>query len=268
MLCTSLRHRGDEYVAWPRTLTEFTRGGATAIPLVHPWANRLGRWGYDDVDLIGVDLPVDTGGLPLHGNLLGAPFDVEQTLETRVIATLDYAAHPEKLRAFPFPHTVTVDARVQADHGLTITTEVRPSSERAVPISFGWHPYLRLPRAPRREWALRTPACEHIEVDGRVIPTGARTPQPAQDAPIGSRTFDDHYALGRDRTFAISARGRTLTLDFDAGYRYAQLWVPARRQHLSIEPMTAEIDALGRALAPVVEPGDCFRSSFTIAIDG
>ena len=271
MLCTSIRHAGDEYVAWPRTLREFRHGGATAVPLVHPWANRLGRLGHgvgaDTVDLRDIDLPLDNAGLPLHGNLLGASFEVTQASDDHLVATLDYAAHPDKLRAFPFPHTVTVDARLHADRGLTITTEVRPTSDRAVPISFGWHPYLRLPHAPRREWELRWPACEHIDVDDRVIPTGVRTPQPEQRELIGSRTFDDHYALGRDRTFSISAHGRALTLDFDDNYPYAQLWVPARRQHLSIEPMTAEIDALGRALAPIVESGDCFRASFTIAID-
>jgi galactose mutarotase-like enzyme len=263
MLCTSLRRDGEEYVAWPRTLTEFRAGGATAIPLLHPWANRLGKWGYGDVDLRGLALPVDKGGVPLHGNLLGVPFAVQFDSTDRLVASLDY----NDPRAFPFPHTVTVDARLHADRGLTITTEVRPTLDRAVPISFGWHPYVRLPHAPRREWELRWPACEHIEVDDRVIPTGARTPQPEQREPIGSRTFDDHYALGRDRTFAISARGRALTLEFDDNYPYAQLWVPARRQHLSIEPMTAEIDALGRALAPIIEPGESFRASFTIAID-
>src|SRR3954470_24797062 len=45
MLCTSLRHSDDEFVAWPRPLAEFRRGRATAIPLLHPWANRLGRSG-------------------------------------------------------------------------------------------------------------------------------------------------------------------------------------------------------------------------------
>jgi len=272
MLCTSIRYNGDEYVAWPRTITEFRRGGATAVPLLHPWANRLGRFthgaGVDTVDLRGIDLPVDPAGLPLHGNLLGAPFEVTQAADHHVVATLDYAAYPERLRAFPFPHTVTVDARLHADRGLTITTEIRPTSDRAVPISFGWHPYLKLPHAPRRDWELRWPACERIDVDERVIPTGARTPQAEQRERIGARTFDDHYALGPDRTFALSAHGRALTLEFDANYPYAQLWVPARRQHVSIEPMTAEIDALGRALAPAVEPGDCFAASFTIAING
>jgi galactose mutarotase-like enzyme len=270
MLCTSLRHRGEEYVAWPRTITEFRSGGATAIPLVHPWANRLSRWGYRAagrrVDLRGLDLPVDRAGLPLHGNLLGVAFDVMRAETDRVVVSLDYGAHPEKLRAFPYPHRLTIDARVHPALGLTITTELRPTADRAVPVSFGWHPYVRLPYAPRREWALRWPTCDHVEVDTRVIPTGRRTPQAAEARPLGSRTFDDHYALGRDRTFAIAARGRALTMRFDANYPFAQLFVPPRRRLVAIEPMTAEIDALGRDTAPIVEPGARFRATFTISV--
>ena len=188
MLCTSIRHHGDEYVAWPRTITEFRRGGATAVPLLHPWANRLGRFGGDG----------DTGRSARRRHFPSTR-PASRSTETcsarrssrakqsadHVVATTRLRRAPEKLRAFPFPHTVTVDARLHADRGLTITTEVRPTSDRAVPISFGWHPYLRLPHAPRREWELRWPACEHIEVDERVIPTGVRTPQPEQREPIG-----------------------------------------------------------------------------------
>jgi galactose mutarotase-like enzyme len=42
--------------------------------------------------------------------------------------------------------------------------------------------------------------------------------------------------------------------------------VPPNRQHVAIEPMTAEIDALGRGSAPMVEPGDRFRASFRITV--
>ena len=52
----------------------------TAMPFVHPWGNRLERREYRvgrrRVDLRGVDLPTDPNGLPMHGNLRGAPFDV------------------------------------------------------------------------------------------------------------------------------------------------------------------------------------------------
>lgn len=129
---------------------------------------------------------------------------------------------------------------------------------------------MQLPNAPRAEWELRWPACEHIEVDTRVIPTGVRTPQAAARELIAQRTFDDSYTLGPDRSFAISGGAgrnrRTLTMQFDPAYPFAQLFVPPDREFVAIEPMTAEIDALGRGLAPVVDPGDRFQAAFNIAI--
>ncbi len=241
---------------------------------MHPWANRLAADSYraagEEVSLAGCTLPHDPNGLPIHGNLFGVAFEVEQANETRLVARLDYGAHPDKLRAFPFPHLITVDVRLHPTRGLNIVTRVDPTSDRAVPISFGWHPFLTLPNAPRAEWELRWPACEHVEVDDRVIPTGARTPQGAQHEPIAQRTFDDHYALGGDRTFSISAGAgrerRTLTLQFDPSYPYAQLFVPPERDLVAIEPMTAEIDALGRGTAPLAPPGSRFQASFNIAV--
>ena len=41
LLGASLRHRGEEFVAWPRSLADFLTGRMTALPLVHPWGNRL-----------------------------------------------------------------------------------------------------------------------------------------------------------------------------------------------------------------------------------
>ena len=270
MLCTSLRVAGEEYVAWPRTISQYRTGGATAIPLMHPWVNRLGRWSYTaagrTVRLRGIPLPVDTHGLPIHGNLFDVGFDVVRASDTRLTARLDYGAHREKRRAFPFPHTLTVDARLDADRGITITTEIVPTADIPVPISFGWHPYLKLPGdTARHSWELRWPACMHVEVDAHTIPTGARTPQAAERAPIGRRTFDDHYALARDRTFSIASGDRAVTLRFDRSYPFAQLFVPPRGRFVAIEPMTAEIDALGRGTAPLCPSGEKFRASFTIS---
>ena len=183
MLGTSLRYRGEEYVAWPRTLDAFRAGAMTALPLVHPWGNRLGRWGYRAagrrVDLRGLDLPVDTNGLPIHGNLLGATFDITRLEPGRLRAEFDYGASKDRLRAFPFPHRVAVDVRLD-ERGLRLTTEVAPTADAAVPISFCWHPYLRMPAGARRDWVVRWPKCEHVEVDDHIIPTGVRTPHAAE----------------------------------------------------------------------------------------
>jgi len=274
MVCGSLRHRGDEFVAWPRPLAQFREGRMTAVPLVHPWGNRLERWGYRagrrTVDLTGIDLPTDANGLPMHGNLRGAAFEIMRAecdaRGARLVARLDYGARPDLLRAFPFPHVVTIEARLD-ERGLRLTTEVEPTGRAAVPISFCWHPYLRVPDAPRREWALRWPACERVMVDERVLPTGELVAQPAARSPLANRTFDDHYALGTDRRFSLSAGSHEVELRFGPTYPFAQLFVPARGDFAAIEPMTATIDALGRGSTPMVAAGDRFRAWFTIACD-
>jgi galactose mutarotase-like enzyme len=271
MACESVRHRGDDYVAWPRPLAELRAGRMTAVPLVHPWGNRLEhrryRVGRREVDLSSVDLPTDPNGLPIHGNLRGATFEITRAEATtrgaHLAARLDYGARPDLLRAFPFPHVVTIDARL-GERGLRLTTTIEPTGRAAVPISFCWHPYLRIHGAPRREWDLRWPACERLLVDDRVLPTGEAVSQPAEHTPLGRRTFDDHYRLRRDRRFSLAARDRMVELQFGPTYPFAQLFVPARGDFAAIEPMTATIDALGRRRTPMVAPGDRFRAWFTI----
>ena len=74
----------------------------------------------------------------------------------RVRAVLDFAAHPELMAAFPFPHEVLLEAALTAE-ALTITTRIRATGDVPVPISFGFHPYLRLPGADRDGLAGRAP---------------------------------------------------------------------------------------------------------------
>jgi galactose mutarotase-like enzyme len=151
---------------------------------------------------------------------------------------------------------------------LRIDTTIVPTGRRAVPVAFGWHPYLRLPGAPRRRWTLGLPARRHLALDARGIPTGAATTEPAEAAPIGVRTFDDGYELGRVRRMAVvHEQGRRLELRCGAGYPDAQVWVPAGKPFVALEPMTAPTNALVDGSAPTVVPGDSFTASFTLVLD-
>ena len=58
--------------------------------------------------------------------------------------------------------------------------------------------------APARHWHLRLPARTHLALDDRGIPTGGNEREPAEAEPIGRRTFDDLYRLGRDRELALA----------------------------------------------------------------
>ena len=71
LLGTALRHRGEDLLALPGEVAGYQDRHVTGLPLLAPWANRLPAWRYRaagvEVDLEGLDLPTDPGGLPIHG---------------------------------------------------------------------------------------------------------------------------------------------------------------------------------------------------------
>src|SRR5436305_453532 len=130
------------------------------------------------------------------------------------------AARVDLLRAFPFPNELVLDIQL-SDGSVRVATTIRPTSDRPVPVSFGWHPYLALP-GTRESTLLRLPECEHRLLDDRGLPTGRTEPQPAESRPLGSRAFDDLFALGADRRLVLEADERAIAVDIDDGYRFAQ----------------------------------------------
>jgi len=270
MLGTSLRSAGAEYVALAEGVAGYREGRQTGLPLLAPWGNRLEGWRYRaadvDVDLEGLALTTEEHGLPIHGTMTAAVgWEVVEREEARLWTRFRYGARPDLLAAFPFPHDLEIDARVDRD-ALQIATTLHPMSDRPVPVAFAWHPYLRLPSGDRAAWRLRLPARDHLELDTRGIPTGASKSEDAEDAPVGDRTFDDLYALRDDHEIALENGRRRLTVQYDTGYPYAQVFAPPGADFVCLEPMTAPTNALNMGACPLVAPGQSFTARFSIAI--
>jgi galactose mutarotase-like enzyme len=274
LLGTSLRVGGEEFLALPGGVGAYRRGHATGLPLLAPWANRLGARAYSSgrssVDLVGLPLHVDANGLPIHGAMSARDAWEVVALTTRggrarLHATFDYD-WADLLAAFPFPHRLETLIEVSTA-SLSIATSLTPTGRRAVPISFGYHPYLRLPRGRRSEWRLQLPRRLQLELDARGIPTGRQTVARAESRPIGERTFDDLFELTGARTLALEARGRRISVEYGAGYRFAQVFVPSGEQFVCLEPMTAPTNALVTGACDVVRPGTTFTARFRIRVD-
>jgi len=271
MLGISLRHAGEEVLALPGGLDAYRSGHVTALPLLAPWANRLGGRHYDiagvAVDLEGVDLHDDGTGLPIHGTMTAQHgWEVERTAESSARVRFDYGARADLLRAFPFPHELVLDIEL-ADRHLHVATTVGATGDRSVPVSFGWHPYLALP-GPRAESRLRLPECQHHLLDDRGLPTGRTEPQPAEARPLDGRALDDLFALGGDRRLAIQGGGRSIAVDMEDGYPFAQVYSPADAPFACLEPMTAPTNALVTGDCRLVEPGDRSTAGFRITLTG
>jgi aldose 1-epimerase len=280
MVGCSLLHRGENLLGLRGGLSRYIDERSTmGIPLLYPWANRLGRERFRvagrevDLGLDGLPVSHDPNRLPIHGLLAAASgwkvvrheaSDNGGTLEAR----FDFAAHPDLIAAFPFPHDLLLAANLNGSM-LTITTTVAATGEVAVPVSFGFHPYLRLPGLERAEWQVEAPVDERLELDSEMLPTGKLHPVEIHSGPLGSRTFDDGYlAPGAEAPFVLAGGRRRIELRVGDGYRFAQVYAPDDDEVIAFEPMTAPTNALlsGGSDLPLVEPGASYEATFSIAV--
>lgn len=269
MVGYSLTHRGEQLLGLRGGLTAYReRGSSFGIPLLHPWANRLEA----DLDAARSPVRLDANGLPIHGLLAASPHwsvterGAEEGRAT-LAALLDFGAHEELLAAFPFPHELHLAVELAGDT-LTVATELATASDAPVPISFGWHPYLRLPGVPRSSWKLELPVATRALLDDRGIPTGQTEAARAAGGPLGDRVFDDLYTeLEPPAVFALEDDRRRIEVRFAEGYPVAQVYAPPDGDYVCFEPMTAPTNALvsGDGLR-LAEPGERFRATFAIRV--
>lgn len=274
MLGTSLRHRGEELLRFPADLGTAARDGTSVgIPLNYPYANRLESTGYRalgrcvELDPRSDQLITDWNGTLLHG-VRWALLEWEQVeAGDTVLASRLRWDRPDLLQVFPFPHEVVLRAELDAD-GLTVATTVHANAGEAVPVSFGFHPYIALPGLPRARWRLTLPRMQALVLDERLLPVGEREDFPAYDHRLSDLDFDHGFAfVGTERRMSIAGAGRRIGVEFLEGFPYAQIYAPPAHDYISLEPMTAPANALvtGEDL-PIVPAGGSFRAVFRIAV--
>jgi aldose 1-epimerase len=277
MIGCSVRHRGEELLHQGNGLAAYAADGTTfGIHLLYPWANRLADFGFEfggqriALERSSPLLQLDENGLPIHGLLTASPYwhhaVSTDARSARLTAELDFGAHRDLITAFPFPHLVSIEVRL-AGMELTLATTVT-AQEGPVPISFGYHPYFQIPGVRRRQWEIALPVGEHLALDARMIPTGARLPVRYEPGPLGARTFDDGYAkLEPGRPFAVACAGRRIEVRFDEHFGFAQVYSPPEAPFICFEPMTAPTNALrsGEDL-PVVARGESFTATWAIRV--
>jgi aldose 1-epimerase len=282
MVGYSLVHRGEELLGQRGGMQAYReKGSSFGIPLLHPWANRLAGTTYAaggrevELDVSRSPVHLDGNGLPIHGLVAASsywevvgrtPGDGRAALAAR----LDFGEHEELMAAFPYPHELHVQAELVEDT-LTVATILLATADVSVPVSFGWHPYFRMPGVPREQWRVELPVRERAVLDSLGLPTGEVEPVEIEPGPLDSRTYDDHYVgLDAPATFAVEGGGRRVEVEFGQGYPYAQVYAPLgveAEPYVCFEPMTAPVNALvsGEGLS-FVPPGGSFRAEFRVRV--
>lgn len=274
MIGTSLTDDGVELLGQRRGLDGYLQAGKTmGIPILYPWANRLGANTYTAENVTVQLTPGENGvradpnGLPIHGTLAAYPgWRVVAESTNELTAEVDFGADDRLLASFPYPHVLTMFVRL-ADRALTVRTTVTATADTAVPLCFGFHPYLQVPEADRGQWLIDTPPLRHLSLDDSGLPTGTALEQEAAQELLGDTAFDDAYdQVGDGAVFAVSGAGRRLEVHFEHGYPAAQIFAPTSEAVVCFEPMTAPTDALSRGNYRSVRPGESALAQFSIRV--
>jgi aldose 1-epimerase len=281
MLCSSLRHRGEELLAQNAGVAAYAQEGKTmGIPLLYPWANRLAGFDYS---VAGRSVPVprelarvrvDQNGLPIHGVVAGlmawelTPAEDRDRAPQALAARLSWSdAQPELFEVFPFRHELRYDAALRAGR-LEIEVTVDACGDDPVPLTFGFHPYLSPPGTAREQLLVELPAMRHLALDAQQIPIAAEQALAPQRFELEAREFDDGFdQVHEPAHFSVAGAGRRVELTFQEGYPYAQVYAPRTGQFICFEPMTAPTNALrsGEGLR-VLAPGERFSAGFSIGV--
>jgi aldose 1-epimerase len=250
------------------------RGSTMGVPLLYPWANRLAGFTYEAagrevvLDRDSGLFKCDPGGLPIHGalpNLMS--WEVAETRAASLVARLEWDPAHRAFELFPFPHRLEYRARL-GQRTLEISLALEPTANAAVPVAFGFHPYLRIPGGERASAEVSLPVRRALVHDASMIPTGQTEPCEPGPRRLGNTAWDDGFTdLADPPLFRLAGRGSEVTLTFLRGFRFAQVFAPPGSDFVCFEPMTAPANALvsGAAL-PVVAPGGWYEAAFEIAI--
>ena len=111
MIGISLTDSGVELLGQRRGLDAYITAGKTmGIPILYPWANRLGGNSYTAEDVTVTLTPGEHGvrpdpnGLPIHGVLAAHPgWRVMTESANELIAELDFGADPRAARQLSVP---------------------------------------------------------------------------------------------------------------------------------------------------------------------
>jgi aldose 1-epimerase len=280
MVGVSLTLDGVELLARRHGLEGYVGKGSTfGIPLLAPWANRLGSphqqvagrsW---EVVAGAPGVHLDEYDQPIHGLVPAAPgWSVTGSGSTddaaHLSASWEFAEDGERFASFPFPFRLDVTATLTGTT-LRVATTVTATSGTAVPVAFGWHPWFAFPDVARAEWELHGPFRRRVVLGPTKIPTGEVVDEPLPEGPLGTTVLDDVFVdVAEGAVVRVRAGSRGVSVRYVSGYPVGVVFAPDDLDVVCVEPMSAPTDPFsGRFPLRLAEPGAPSNAVFEVTAE-
>jgi len=217
--------------------------------ILFPFPNRLDGGKYQWLDK-EYQFPINNAATEnaIHGFVREEDFEVEFVFLGQDLASIrcyfDYTGYREY---YPFPFSLELEFTIHDSGKFEVQVEVMNLHSTPIPVGFGWHPYFRLAnRADLHQ--LQLPACEKVDINDRMIPTGGATPfQAFQSLKTVEDTFLDHcfkYAKSSGSyQLILEGEGQSLSMEASAAeFPFFQVFTPPHRESIALEPMSCNVD--------------------------
>lgn len=254
-------------------------------PFLAPWANRLdgeAYWANGKKYILNPDLGnvrYDGNHLPIHGLVSYAPWQAIAVKAdeggAEATSRLEFWKHPEWMAQFPFAHAYEMTYRL-ANGELEVRLTVENLSAEQMPVSVAFHPYYKLPDAPRDDWKIHLAATEQVALTDKLVPTGEKKPLALPDPlPLAGRQLDDVYSgLRAGDSFWVQGNRQKLSFRFGPKYTVAVVYAPPGKDFICFEPMSGPTNAFNLNHAGKypelqhIRPGERWTESFWISPAG
>lgn len=245
-----------------------------------PWPNRMedGRYEFEGKSY-QVEINETDRNTALHGFIYRKEFDVEDIVlhESGAEIKLTCIYNGEE-SGYPFHFQVNLTYSISTENGFAVKVEIVNTDSCSIPMGFGWHPYIKLP-SMIDELRLQMPRRHVYDVNSRLLPTGKTSEAPdfTVSEKIGIASLDTCFKVIEDSQIAA-----TLVRDEAAGFElkfwqetgpegfdFLQVYTPATRQTIALEPMTCGVNAFNnRDGLLIMKPGERFIARFGINLLG
>jgi len=209
----------------------------------------------------------------LHGLCANAAFEIvhQEVKKTKASLQIKYTLdgkHP----AYPFGMALTVVYEL-SKKGLDVWTEVHNIGSRIAPFGLGWHPYFKT-GSKIDTLELWFPPHFELEVDQQLIPTGKKNSSYGFTSfeALNSVSLDNGYQLYPDLIQAnIKIKDPVqdfyIEMCFLKGYEYLQIYTPAHRNSIAVEPQTCAANALNNKMGLIeLMPDEKRNFAYSIAV--
>lgn len=202
-------------------------------------------------------------GSAIHGLLFNKAFQVSAKIVNDLMASADFTYQYRKDDpGYPFDYTCTIRYTLLPDMTLQLQTILTNDGEATIPIADGWHPYFRL-NAKVDDCLLQFPACQMVEFDEKLIPTGHYLPynQFEEATRLNSTRLDNCFLINDNPiqpicTLSNPAENLSISFITDENYPYLQIYTPDDRQSIAIENLSGAPNCFNNKMGLLLlEPG-------------